>query len=91
MLAASDAGAVRAILDTDMKTVHELRTLLLDERAALAAHEPDALDRVVQRKLDCLQRLQRNDQARQRMLARYRGIEWATLLHAIDPALADSW
>jgi flagellar biosynthesis/type III secretory pathway chaperone len=91
MLAASDAGVVRAILDTDMKAVHELRALLLEERAALAAREPDALDRVVQRKLECLQCLQRNDQARQRMLARYRGIEWTTLLHAIDPTLTDSW
>lgn len=91
MLAATDAGAVRAILDTDIDTVHGLRALLLDERAALAGREPAVLDQVVQRKLECLQRMQRNDQARQRLLVRHRGADWTTLLRALDPVLGDSW
>lgn len=91
MLAATDSRAVRAIFDTDIDTVHALHALLIEERAALTAREPETLDRVVQRKLECLQRMQHNDQARQQLLARHRGSDWATLLHTLDPQLDDSW
>lgn len=91
MLVANDAGAARAILDSDLESVRDLRALLLEERAALTARDPGALDRVVQLKLDRLQRMQCNELARQRLLGRCRHTEWTTLLGTLDPALDATW
>jgi flagellar biosynthesis/type III secretory pathway chaperone len=86
-----DADVARAIVAADIEAIRALRGLLMEEREALDRREPETLNGVVQRKLDCLQRLQRNEQERARMLARHRGAEWHALLLALDPALAGSW
>lgn len=86
-----DAGVAHAIVAADLAAVRALRELLLEERAALTRREPEALNAVVQRKLECLARLQQSEEARKRLLARHRGSDWAALLGALDPALASPW
>jgi flagellar biosynthesis/type III secretory pathway chaperone len=86
-----DAGVAHAIVTADLAAVRQLRALLLEERAALTRREPDVLNAVVQRKLQCLAQLQQSEDARTRLLARHRGSDWAALLGALDPALAAPW
>ncbi len=86
-----DAGVAHAIVASDLAAVRTLRELLLEERAALTRREPEVLNAVVQRKLQCLAQLQQSEDARTRLLARHRGSDWAALLGALDPALAAPW
>jgi len=86
-----DAGVARTIVAADIEALRTLRELLQQERDALVRRDAAELNRVVQSKQDCLQRLHRNEQERNRLLARHRRSDWTALLLALDPALAQPW
>lgn len=82
---------IRSLLQRDSEAVASLRTLLLDEREALAARDLARLNETVQRKLECVALLERQEQERRDLLRIGRSRDWNALLATVDPALLDTW
>lgn len=85
------ADRARSIVSRDSDSLDILWALLEEEQRVLATRDIDAINLVVQKKLECLKALEAQERERRELTVLSRLKDWNTLLEKIDPALLAQW